>query len=1104
MPILNPFSPEEKRRILIRDGYDPERFDISDDTFDVIPKPVATVVPSSPVTAKPEPSAARAFGGNVVTGLGPAAAGLAAGAKAAAVVGGISSPSGPFAAIPAAIAGLGVGIGTSVATAYAQKKLAEATGIGDQFIRETEEATAAHPVAGLAGNIVAQGPFMRPSPTMLKDAAKAFMQHTLKGGVSSVLRSPAGADMVLGTAVGAGSGLYDEITDPADFNAGRMALNVAAGALMNKPTALSTKFLGVKPYATPTGNLLHEGTVIDPRIAQQPVQTKPRFEVDATGRAADTTQPVVTEPMMPGVRTPEEAAALDGVLQESIKKAVNEKMAQAQLGAVRDMAINELKAKGIGADVPVAPEQRPKPLYTKSGPDKGRDAVYASELRVNKMEQVEGDDLAVRQLEADLAGEPRPKYQEAEQAPTGRVYTEEEIKAHNEFNAARDKAKARNHAEAKLEEARLKLEKEKIEFQRAQLKLDQKRLKEGNVSEMGTLPPAKPSVTAKPAGMSLRAFNEARAAQHQGIDFAYEPGDAMVMPDGTRVTGYQEGNTIRATERRADTVPHEFQHKGWESVPQGDKTRLIEMIKKHKKAQDWIADERKAGREPGKSSGITPEEEWLAQKVGERDVERLFKTQPSFRRDFKAWYNNVIKKQSTMEEALDWLVNSFSYGHTKAKGVSGGSPRVLSTESQGEATPKQESPFQDYYDKSGTKPMTPEERAAQVEASRQKDMQGARYKSGARYQTEEQAGTTEYNNAQAKLKSLMANKQFDGPEFQAAWAENERVKNTYFGGHTPEGWSKQGGKPKLQPANQSNTTGELPPNLYLEAPLVLEDSRKLGLGSAPIAGEVLWNRVSNLVSPLEKELIEKAGVKEWLAGKGKVTPAELGKWIQENGPKVEVVNYGMEGKVSEAKKEYDRMTHEWADTLTQAQRIQLANEDVRMLPQEQWEKARKYIELKRDVENEPRDTSPRATSAYSSVSALDTTQPMPEWTATRSGKNVQRVDVVIPPRLNADKVEAKLREQGYSEEAIKEILQFDKINSERNNLAGISDEVERPLWQQDNLHENLPNTLGWAMLQYKTGPRGEKIAVIAEAQSRWGQKLREERREIRAGTVCAG
>jgi hypothetical protein len=109
---------------------------------------------------------------------------------------------------------------------------------------------------------------------------------------------------------------------------------------------------------------------------------------------------------------------------------------------------------------------------------------------------------------------------------------------------------------------------------------------------------------------------------------------------------------------------------------------------------------------------------------------------------------------------------------------------------------------------------------------------------------------------------------------------------------------------------------------------------------------------------------------------------------------------------------------------------------------------------------------------------------MPEWTQTKSGKNVQRVDVAIPHK----------RLEVYNNDNNKWATRNEKGEDivEHGSQKEAQDYAEKysEKWQPDNLHENLPNTLGWAMIQYKTGPKGEKIALIAEAQSRWGQARR--------------
>ena len=254
-------------------------------------------------------------------------------------------------------------------------------------------------------------------------------------------------------------------------------------------------------------------------------------------------------------------------------------------------------------------------------------------------------------------------------------------------------------------------------------------------------------------------------------------------------------------------------------------------------------------------------------------------------------------------------------------------------------------------------------------------------------------------------------------------------------------------------------------------------------GSTKVNPAQMMNRIKNVLGDTSEQFkyLQSVGLGQFLSQPR--SAEELKQWGNAQGDKqVQVHTYGMEGKVSEAKKEYDKMTHEWRDEYdSQTQRAigQYLSGGMKSLTTEQHDildklspedsqKLDTYNKLWQNVKNEPADTSPRATSHYSSVSALPTDEPMPEWTATKSGKNVQRVDVVVPQKeTQGSKVHPKtgepLRDVKYK---------------------------ENPLWRQDNLHENLPNTLGWAMIQYKTGPKGEKIAVIPELQARWAQEKR--------------
>jgi len=378
-----------------------------------------------------------------------------------------------------------------------------------------------------------------------------------------------------------------------------------------------------------------------------------------------------------------------------------------------------------------------------------------------------------------------------------------------------------------------------------------------------------------------------------------------------------------------------------------------------------------------------------------------------------------------------------------------------------------------------------------------------------------------YQGAQAKLKAIRENDPtMDKPEsftqMQEVMKENERVKNKYGGmppqaqaaSAAPSGGGMGGGMAR---AIEKNKEGGSVPNPFpfivekfkkkekekrgdtfaLSGPRIALDPKESGFKDVTkkVDAQQLWNRVKNKLTPAEKDIYEKSGVDKKIVELGKVSPEEAAEMLQEGGVEVQTHSYGMEGKVSEAKKEYDRMTHEWYDNLDETPQLvvdQLNRATIEKKSTTAYvdrlrqlgvdvSKAQQYAELKATTYHEPKDTSPRATSYYSTVSALDTTQPMPEWTTTKGGKNVQRVDVVVPHNPDLSKAE--------------------RVERQKNNDFNIKRNV---LWQPDNLHENLPNTLGWSMVQYlPETPDGKRIALLAEGQSRWGQEHRKQLDQIK-------
>ena len=100
---------------------------------------------------------------------------------------------------------------------------------------------------------------------------------------------------------------------------------------------------------------------------------------------------------------------------------------------------------------------------------------------------------------------------------------------------------------------------------------------------------------------------------------------------------------------------------------------------------------------------------------------------------------------------------------------------------------------------------------------------------------------------------------------------------------------------------------------------------------------------------------------------------------------------------------------------------------------------------------------PRATDHYNQISPFDTKQ-----------YPVVRVDVVLPHAADLGPTEAaRMQELGRRYRTLSAVER-----QEYENLADRRAVAAKPLWMADNLHENLPNTLGWAMVQFvpENGP----------------------------------
>lgn len=202
---------------------------------------------------------------------------------------------------------------------------------------------------------------------------------------------------------------------------------------------------------------------------------------------------------------------------------------------------------------------------------------------------------------------------------------------------------------------------------------------------------------------------------------------------------------------------------------------------------------------------------------------------------------------------------------------------------------------------------------------------------------------------------------------------------------------------------------------------------------------------------------------------GMVDVRKLQKVLSEN--PVEVHVYGQDGADTPAKIKFDQMTHDWFDNLSPTdRRVVEESRDLSTLSPEDQATAAEYIRLNERVMREPSGHGPRATSYYNQISPFDTKK-----------YPVVRVDVSLPMRKSEEAIAKSNRHRPITE------------HGDAYKDGGL-------LWSPDNLHENLPNTLGWAMVQFVPDGKGNTVMFVGEQQSRWGQERQAAEKDLKRHT----
>lgn len=275
-------------------------------------------------------------------------------------------------------------------------------------------------------------------------------------------------------------------------------------------------------------------------------------------------------------------------------------------------------------------------------------------------------------------------------------------------------------------------------------------------------------------------------------------------------------------------------------------------------------------------------------------------------------------------------------------------------------------------------------------------------------------------------------------------------------------------------------------SLNLGAVLALRDKAKIGFSESKVAGQQLWNRLKNVLgaTSAETKVLEATpGFQEFL--KEKRTPGEVAKWLEDNGPRVEVMKTS-DGASTKAQKRYNEIYHEFETVLTRQQlrtlnydlEAGLMKEEVQKFLQGQgWEpelakKGAEFVELEQIISKD--NNRPMRSASWQSI-APKAEKDMPGYT---------EIAIVKPLKKRATSYQDFLSKHELKDSPESELRwQLRKSDAEK-----FGDVTESP--QFPSSHNFPPNTIGFVRGYMETLSDGRKVFHVIEVQSDWAQEKR--------------
>lgn len=247
----------------------------------------------------------------------------------------------------------------------------------------------------------------------------------------------------------------------------------------------------------------------------------------------------------------------------------------------------------------------------------------------------------------------------------------------------------------------------------------------------------------------------------------------------------------------------------------------------------------------------------------------------------------------------------------------------------------------------------------------------------------------------------------------------------------------------------------------------------LGVGEGvKTDGQMLYNRVRNKLGEASSawKMLDTEGFRKVVAGGGKVTVGDVKKWVEENGPKVEVRKFG-NGTISEGARRRNQIQHEIETAGFVPQFSVNTGEVVSVVPRvggvalPVTELNPRYEDLIKEYNKNPSTEQDFGQSqSHWSFIAPKSESSMPGYT---------EIAVVKP----YDKTKA----DGFD-------LDDPTEDSRGARIAAREAGVQFP-----SSHSFPPNTLGFVRGYMETTPEGKKVFHVIEVQSDWAQQAREQK-----------